>query len=314
MSSTRTYRLAVPDLISPSYFPAIAAAELGCFEQRGVPVGVELLFPVTDALDRLRAGEFDFVAGAAHALFHNAPDADGVKLLAALSRNMYWFLVVRSDLGMERPADLSRLAGLRIGAAPGPDQGLVQMLIDAAVDPDTVRIGPVPGTAGAGISFGVTAAEALSAGLIDGFWANGMGAEVAVRRSIGTVVVDARRGDGPPGCEKYTFASLLASDRVLHDSPDVARRVLQAVMDAQTRLRLNPAAATRVAQRLFPPMEAGLTADLIARDAPYYEPAIRDDDIAGVVSFAKHRGLTAAEFGSADLVWSEARPLWGTAR
>ena len=62
---------------------------------------------------------------------------------------------------------------------------------------DGVQIAPVPGAIGAGVNFGVTAAKALEDGKIDGFWANGMGAEVAVRRGIGTVVLDVRRGDGP---------------------------------------------------------------------------------------------------------------------
>ena len=76
------------------------------------------------------------------------------------------------------------------------------LLIAAGIDVerDGVRIAPVPGAAGAagaGINFGVTAAKALEERKIDGFWANGMGAEVAVRRGVGTVVLDVRRGDGP---------------------------------------------------------------------------------------------------------------------
>ena len=55
---------------------------------------------------------------------------------------------------------------------------------------------PVP--IGAGLSFGVTAAKALEDGKIDGSWADAMGAEVAVRSGIGALVIDARRGDGPP--------------------------------------------------------------------------------------------------------------------
>jgi ABC-type nitrate/sulfonate/bicarbonate transport system substrate-binding protein len=77
--------------------------------------------------------------------------------------------------------------------------GLKRMLVESGMDPERdVRIGPVPGTAGPGVSFGVAAAKALEEGKLDGFWANGMGAEVAVRNGAGTLVLDARRGDGPP--------------------------------------------------------------------------------------------------------------------
>ena len=67
---------------------------------------------------------------------------------------------------------------------------------------DNVTIAPVPGAAptpGAIVNFGVTAAKALEERKIDGFWANGMATEVAVRRGVGTLILDVRRGDGPPG-------------------------------------------------------------------------------------------------------------------
>ena len=39
-------KLAVPDMISNSYFPAIAAIELGFFKKAGLEVELELIFPV----------------------------------------------------------------------------------------------------------------------------------------------------------------------------------------------------------------------------------------------------------------------------
>lgn len=76
-----------------------------------------------------------------------------------------------------------------------------------------MRIAPVPGAIGAGVNFGVTAARALEDGKIDGFWANGLGAEVAVRGGFGTVVLDVRGGDGAKGCFHYTMASIAASEQ-----------------------------------------------------------------------------------------------------
>lgn len=295
-------KVVVPDLISPSYFPAIAAVRLGCLADRGIEAELDLHFPVTSAVEALRAGEFDLLAGAAHALFHAASDGGGVRLVAALSRHMYWFLVVRSDLGLGRDAPLDRLRGLRIGAAPGPDEGLIQMLADIGVGLDEVDVGPVPGTEGAGVSFGVTAADALADGRIDGFWANGMGAEVAVRNGVGTVVVDARRGDGPPAAQHYTFASLMATEWMARERPMELAAVRDGLVEAQRRLREDPNLATSVAEGLFPPMEAELTATLIARDAPFYQPEIRDEDVAALVEFARRRGLTDRNVAVQDLV------------
>src|SRR3989449_10542201 len=85
------------------------------------------LFPYTTLFRSLRDGGIDFVGGAAHAPLYAFRDWAGCKLLCALSRNMYWFLVVRRDLGIGR-GDLRALKGLRIGAAPGPADGLKRML------------------------------------------------------------------------------------------------------------------------------------------------------------------------------------------
>ena len=57
-------KLAVPDLISNSYFPAEAAVELGFFKQEDLEVSLELIFPVDKAYAALRDGTVDFVGGA----------------------------------------------------------------------------------------------------------------------------------------------------------------------------------------------------------------------------------------------------------
>jgi NitT/TauT family transport system substrate-binding protein len=177
-------KLAVPDMISNSYFPAIAAIELGFFKEEGLDVELELIFPVDKAYAALRDGVVDFVGGSAHSALAAFPEWQGVKLLCAQAQGMYWFLVMRSDLGARR-GDLAVVKDRRIGAAPWVEMGLRRLLMEAGIDleRDGVQIAPVPGATGAGINFGVTAAQALADGKIDGFWANGMGAEVAVRGS-----------------------------------------------------------------------------------------------------------------------------------
>src|SRR5215472_3289047 len=197
-------KLAIPDLISNSYFPALAAAELGFFAREGVDVSAELIFPVDRAYAALRDGEVDFVGGAAHGALAAFPAWRGVKLLGALSQGMYWFLVMRADLGIAR-GDLAALRGRRIGAAPWVEMGLRRLLAAAGLDPtaNDIAIAPVPGAVGATTNFGLTAAQALADGKIDGFWANGMATEIAVTTGVGNVVLDVRRGDGPAGSFDY---------------------------------------------------------------------------------------------------------------
>lgn len=288
-------RIAVPDLVSPSYFPAIAAVELGFARREGVDVELELRYPVTSAVADLRDGEIDFLAGAAHSPAYLDDGWDRIKLLLGLSRNMYWFLVVRTDLGVAR-GDLRALRDVRIGAAPGPDLGLVEMLAAAGVDRDraNVEVVPVPAAVPSS-SFGVVAAEALRTGQIDAFWANGMGAEVAVRGGYGTVLVDARRGDGPPGSTGYTFPALMTSERLLAGHGDSVAAVMRAVRYAQAALAKQPELAETVGERLFPPLEASLIAGLVARDASFYDPEIAPPAVESMLAFASRRGLNVAD-------------------
>ena len=139
-------RLAVPDLVSNSYFPAIAAVELGFFRDQSVDVELEMVFPIGKAMEALRDGQIDFVAGPAHATLSAFPDWQGAKLLAALSQHTFWVLVLRSGLGVQ-PGDVAALKGLRIGAAPGPDAALRRLLVETGVDLEKdVTLAPVPGS------------------------------------------------------------------------------------------------------------------------------------------------------------------------
>src|ERR1700690_331971 len=94
--------VAIPDIISNSYFPAIAAVEMGYFRQQGVNASTRLIAPVERAYSALYAGEVQFVAGSAHSMLSAFPNWRGGKLLCAQSQGLYWFLVMRSDLNAKK--------------------------------------------------------------------------------------------------------------------------------------------------------------------------------------------------------------------
>jgi NitT/TauT family transport system substrate-binding protein len=286
-------RVAIPDLISPSYFPLVAAVELGFLK-----ADLELLYPVTKTYEDLREGRLDFVGGASHAALYAFKDWKGGRLLCALAQNMYWFLVVRSDL-KPRKGDLSVVKGLRIGAAPGPVDGLKVLLKGI----DGVQVGPVPGVVEKTASFGLMAAKALEQGKIDGFWANGMGAEVAVRSGVGTVVLDARR-EGSEEAKGYTFPALVATEKTVRERPQMAREAINAVKAAQQALRENPARATEAAKKHFPPAELALIAELIRRDAAFYDPNISRKSIESMNRFAREIGILSRDVPYEEVVWT----------
>jgi NitT/TauT family transport system substrate-binding protein len=304
-------KLAVPDMISNSYFPAIAAIELGFFKQEGLDVALELIFPVDKTYQALREGRVDFVGGSAHSALAAFPQWQGVKLLCAQAQGMYWFLVMHKDFGAKR-GDVNVVKGRSIGAAPWVEMGLRRLLLEAGIDPerDAVRIAPVPGSLEAGVNFGVTAAKALEDCKIDGFWANGMGAEVAVRRGVGTIVLDVRRGDGPKPCFNYTMASVATTDALIAREPGTAAAAIRAIVKTHTALRKNVELATEVGRKLFPPSEAALVGELIRRDLPYYDASISRDFVAGMNQFARDVGILKGQGPYESVVAARFSDLW----
>jgi NitT/TauT family transport system substrate-binding protein len=306
-------KIALPDLISNSYFPAVAAVELGFFEAEGLDASLELIFPVDKAYQVMRDGGVDFVAGSAHSALAAFPDWRGVKLLCAQGQGMYWFLVMHKRFAPAR-GDLSVVKGRRIGAAPWVDLGLRGLLTAAGVDiaRDNVAITPVPGAQGANFNFGVIAAKALEDGTIDGFWANGMGAEVAVRRGVGDIVIDLRRGDGPKECYNYTLASVATTDDAIARSPDAVAAAIRAIVKTQQALKYDVSLATRVGRKLFPPAEAELIAELIRRDLPYYDPTISRDFVTDMNIFARSQRILSGEAAYEDVVAMPFSHFWAS--
>lgn len=304
-------KIGVPDLVTNSYFPAIAAVELGFFSAQGLDVEIELIYPQT--VDALRDGAVDFAADCAHVTLEAFPRWQGAKVLMALSQGMYWLLIAHPGLGIER-GDLGALKGLRIGAGPGVDLALRRLLIQAGVGPDRndISIGPVPGSDVTGASFGVTAAKALEAGTIDGFWANGMGAETAIRRGVGSVILDVRRDNKPPGARSYTFSALMSSDRMIRNNPGAVAGAIRAVCGAQSALRDNPQLASKVGEKLFPREQAGMIADVIGRDIEFYSPAILEADVRGMNEFATSIGLLDQPVAYEQVVATQFTSLWST--
>jgi len=267
-------KLAVPDMISNSYFPAIAAIELGCFRQEGLDVALELIYPVDKCYAALRDGAVDFVGGSAHSALSAFPQWQGVKLICAQAQGMYWFLVVHKDLGATR-GDVGVVKGRRIGAAPWVDLGLRRLLIEAGLDleRDMITI-------------------------------------AAVRRGVGTVVLDVRRGDGPKASFNYTMAAIATSERRIERSPETAAAAVRAIVRAHAALKENVARATEIGRKLFPPSEAELIAELIRRDLPYYDASISRDFVTGMNRFSRDAGILSNDAPYESVVAMQFAPLW----
>jgi len=303
-------KIAVPDFITNSYFPAVAAVELGYFKEEGIDMTLEHIFPVNHACEVMRDGGIDFVAGAAHAPLAAFKNWEGAKLLGALAQGMYWMLVVRSDLDAER-GDIDAVKGLRIGAAPFVELGLRRMLTEWGIDieGDNVQIAPVPGT-GPDVSFGVQAAKVLAEGQIDAFWANGMGAETAIREGVGKLLVDIRRGDEPKKAFNYTQPVLMTTDALIEREPETAAAAVRALVKTQKALVADVSLATKIGDKLFPGRDAEMIADVVARDLPYYDPTVTPEFVTGMNDFMTDLGWLGGQVPFEKVVATQFSDLW----
>ena len=306
------FRLSVADLDSPSYFVATAAVELGFFKQEGIDIALEHVYGAKDGPERLRDETLHFFGGPAYAATRAFPGWKGAKLLCALAQYAYWFMAVRADLDVKR-GDVGGVKGLRISSSTAfPEMALRYVLAQAGIDlaRDNVRIVPTPSTRRDDQWRGRAGIDALAQGIADAYWGNAMRVALGEALGVAKVHLDLRRGDGPPGARWYNFAALTTTERLVDEQPQIAAGAVRAIVKAQRALKADPSLATPIGRRLFPPEEAALIADLIARDAPFYDAAIAREAVDGLNTFAKANGLIAEPVPYDRLVASQFRPLW----
>ena len=300
-------RLTVADAISPSYFVAIAAVQLGFFKEEGVDM--EFVFPPADPSQALRDGVVDFYGGSPYTGLHRFPGWRGGAVLCALSHYTYWFLAVRSDVKGER-GDVSAVKGLRLSASVLPGLTMKRLLEDAGIDfqRDNVRLVASPPRTSQNWAW--DGVDAIEQGVADGYWGNGLRADLGVKRGIARILLDVRRGDGPPAARTWTFPALITTERLVKEQPDIAARAVRAIVNTQRALRAEPQLAAKAAQRLFPAEEASLIAFEIARDVEFYDATITEDMIADASRFAREMGVLEGEVRYGDVVATQFTPLW----
>ncbi len=302
-------RIACVDLVSNGLFPVLAAEELGFYRAEGLDTHVEQVRDSTGPA-ALRDGAIDAMAGVTHLMLKVFPRWEGVKLVIAIQQGTPFLLVTRVSLPAKR-GDIQALRGLRIAADAGPVMAFQRLLTEAGLDPERdVQIVNLPGGDNPNIPFGVFAASALEEDRIDGFWANAMGSEIAVRRGVGKIFLDVRRGDGPPEARHFTFPGLVTTDALIDRDPERVAATVRAIVKTQQALRAEPARATEVGRRRFAPEAAELIATLVERDLPFYDPAISEEAVVRLNRFAQSVGLLPGPVPYEQVVAVQVRDLW----
>jgi NitT/TauT family transport system substrate-binding protein len=302
-------RIGCVDFVSNTFFPVIAAEELGFFKAEGLDAHVELVrAPV--ALAALRNGELDAVAISAHSVLRSFPRWEGAKLLVTVAQGLPWLLIIRSDLSA-KSGDMNALRGLRIAAANDPALVLGRVLVESGLQPQKdVQIIELPGGEGPNINYGVFAAEALDAGRIDGFWANAMGGEVSIQRGIGKIHLDVRRDNRFAAVRHFTFATIVTTEALIERNHDRVAAAVRAIVKTHQALRADSSKATEVGKRRFPSYAAELIATIVDRDLPYYDPAISNEAIEGLNRFTQSVDLSTEPVPYERIVAARYCDLW----
>ena len=114
----------------------------------------------------------------------------------------------------------------------------------------------------------------------------------------------------PAAARHYTFSTLVTTDATIERHPEATAAAVRAIVKTQRALKDNPDRATEVGQRLFPPAEAGMIADVVSRDLPFYDPTISAEAVSHLNQFAQDIGLLQASVPYEQVVATRFRTLW----
>ena len=281
-----------------------AAEQLGYFKAEGVTPQFADFEGGAEVTTAMVGGSIDFAGTYVERPMILAEKGFAAKnVLAILNRNPI-FLVVRKNL----PAtDVKGLKGTKLGmtrAGSATDLALRALLRDAGLEPDR-------DVAVIAVGSSASAAAALRAGQIDGFMGGEPGGAVIVHQlKIGRYFIEPLRDQGPKFLQHMTFPTLQASDRYLQANPQTAERVVRAVVKTQKRLREDPEAGVRVAQKIFPTLDVELIRAIIALQRPSYLPAITEEAMRTVNQFQRQAGVVKSDFSYDKIVAVQFKPLW----
>ena len=286
------------------FLPLYAAEHLGYLKAEGITgqfVDFEGGAEVTTAMV---GGSIDLGGTMAERPLILAEKGFGAKNLLALENKNPLFLVLRKDHPAKTVKDLK---GTKLGmtrAGSGTDLSLRALLKDAGLEPDRdVAIIAVGGVSSAN--------AALKAGQVDGFMGGEPSGAVAVEQlKLARYFLDPRVGQGPKFLQFMTFPTLQASDKWIAANPQLAERLVRAVVKTLKRMREDPEAAVTVGQKIFPTMDVGVIRSIIAIEKNTYYPAITEEAMRTLNQFQKQTGAIKGDVAYDKVVATQFQRLW----
>ena len=301
-SAQQTIRIGATPAIT--FVVLYAAEHLGYFKGEGLNCQFSDFEGGAEVTTAMVGGSIDFAGTYVERPMILAEKGFAAKnLLAVLNRNPI-FLVVKKTL---LATDVKGLKGTKLGmtrAGSATDLALRAVLRNAGLEPDR-------DVAVIAVGSSSSAAAALRAGQIDGFMGGEPGGAVIVHQlKIGRYFIEPLRDQGPKFLRDMTFPTLQASDRYIQANPQTVERVVRAVAKTQKRLREDPEAGVKVAQKIFPTLDVELIRNIILLQRPSYIPTITEDAIRTANQFQKQAGVVKGDFPYDKIVAVQFKSAW----
>ena len=286
------------------FLPVYAAEQLGYFKAEGITAQFVDFEGGAEVTTAMVGGSIDLGGTMAERPLILAEKGFGAKNLLALENRNPLFLVLRKDHPARTVKDLkgSKLGMTRAGS--GTDLSLRALLKDAGLEPDTdVAIIGVGGVSSAN--------AALKAGQVDGFMGGEPSGAVAVHQlKIGRYFLDPRMGQGPKFLQFMTFPTLQAGDKWIAANPQLAERLVRAMVKTLKRMREDPESGVAVGQKIFPTMDVTVIRSIITIEKNTYHPAITDEAMRTLNQFQKQTGAVKGDVAYDKVVATQLKHLW----
>ena len=108
--------------------------------------------------------------------------------------------------------------------------------------------------------------------------------------------------------DAHTARRRLQRDGADHDGACAA--AVRALVKTHKALKEDVSLATEVGKKRFPETEAGLIAQVVERDLPFYTAAITEDFVKGMNNFQKNVGLVTGDFSYEQVVATQFMSEW----
>jgi ABC-type nitrate/sulfonate/bicarbonate transport system substrate-binding protein len=136
------------------------------------------------------------------------------------------------------------------------------------------------------------------------------GAIAVQQLKLARYFVDPRLGQGPKFLQFMTFPTLQASDKWLTTNPQLAERLVRAMVKTLKRMREDPESAVGVGQKLFPTMDPAVIRSIIAIEKNTYHPAITEEAMRLCNQFQKQVGSVKTDIPYDKVVATQLKHLW----